>query len=911
MNMKKPSQILYLVVFLLLAAAVQASAQSVSGTVKDQNGDVVAGASVTVRGAQTRVSRTTITDRGGDFSFASLPVGDYKLTVAAKGFAIDERSVAVASAGVSGLSIALEVGESRVTVTAEVGQQANAADIPHAINVIQPEAILERATSVLAQAGEEEAGLNYQRTSPTIGAIVIRGLTGKNVVNFVDGVRYTNGAQRGGINTFFNLNEPTNLQSIEVLRGPAGAQYGSDSLAGTVNLVTKSPRFGSDTPEWHGEFTPVFSSADRGYGSSGLLSYGTRRFGGYVSLAGRKIGDIRTAGGNDTHSALVRFLGIPSNTLYDRSPGTGFNQYGGAVRMNYTPRDDQEIIFHYQRSQQDNGKRFDQMLGGDGNLIADLRNLMLDFGYIRYVKQGFAPFDNFSFTASYNSQREERVNQGGQGNPNGDITHQYERTSTYGASFFVDKKWGRNTMLIGADAYAEKLNSPAFIVNPVTNVVTLSRPRVPDEATFDSQGIFVQDQWEVIPDRFRVTGALRYSGMHYNVNSTDSPIVAGKRLWADDDLKTADLSGRIGAVVRASDHFRVAFNVARGFRYPSMTDLGTLGLTGDGFEVDHITAIALGGTIGTTASAAAVSTGIPVEKQRSEKSNSYDLAFRYQHKRFDTELTFFRLDIVDAITKQALILPQGAVGRSLGGELITSQNANGTVFVAATTVPVLVRTNFTEAKIWGVEYEAEAKLRRDLTLKGNYTYIKAADKDTGLPPNIEGGTPPPTAFVSLRYNHSRFWVEGYSTLADRQDRLSSLDLGDRRTGAGRSRAQIQNYFRRGACVNGLTSPGTTGCTSAGGILRATNETQAQVQNRLLPIGATINGVLVVNDNTVVPLYTYLPGYVTANVRGGITINDKAGFFWSVENIFDRAYRNPSWGIDGTGRSFNAQFRYRF
>ena len=224
--------------------------------------------------------------------------------------------------------------------------------------------------------------------------------------------------------------------------------------------------------------------------------------------------------------------------------------------------------------------------------------------------------------------------------------------------------------------------------------------------------------------------------MHYNVNSTESPIVAGKRLWADDDLKTADLSGRIGAVVRASDHFRVAFNVARGFRYPSMTDLGTLGLTGDGFEVDHITAIALGGTIGTTASAAAVSTGIPVEKQRSEKSNSYDLAFRYQHKRFDTELTFFRLDIVDAITKQALILPQGAVGRSLGGELITSQNANGTVFVAATTVPVLVRTNFTEAKIWGVEYEAEAKLRRDLTLKGNYTYIKAADKDTGLPPNI-------------------------------------------------------------------------------------------------------------------------------------------------------------------------------
>ncbi|MEQ1923199.1 MAG: hypothetical protein ABL952_11895 [Pyrinomonadaceae bacterium] len=109
----------------------------------------------------------------------------------------------------------------------------------------------------------------------------------------------------------------------------------------------------------------------------------------------------------------------------------------------------------------------------------------------------------------------------------------------------------------------------------------------------------------------------------------------------------------------------------------------------------------------------------------------------------------------------------------------------------------------------------------------------------------------------------------------------------------------------------MTTPGGSGCGSAGGILIATGETQAQVQNRLLPIGATINGVIVVNDNTVVPLYTYLPGYGVANVRGGFTINDHANIFWAFENILDQKYRNPSWGIDGTGRSFTAQFRYKF
>lgn len=899
------------VLLIVLAVSGQANGQNrLTGTVKDPNGDVVAGATVTIGSSRPRVSQTTTTDRDGAFSF-NLQAGNYTLSVLASGFATAEQTVNLTSSNTNNISVSLEIGESRSTVTAEIGQRLEKVNVPQAINIISPEAILERTTSVLAQAGEEEVGLNYQRTSPTIGAIVIRGLTGKNVVNFVDGVRYTNGSQRGGINTFFNLNEPTNLQSIEILRGPSSAQYGSDSLAGTVNLVTKSPAFGFVSPEFHSETTFGFSTADKGFGSSTLFSYGTKKFGGYVSFAGRKIGDVRTADGNDTHSAITRFLGLPSRTLYTRSPATGFQQYGGAIRLNYAPREDQQIIFHHQRSHQDDGKRFDQLLGGDGNLIADLRNLMLDFGYLRYVKQGFGWFDSASFTGSYNSQREERVNQGGQGNPVGDITHQHERTSTYGASFFLDKRFDNNTFLVGGDYYREHVNSPAYIANPVTNIVTISRPRIPDEARFNTGGAFVQDQWEAIPERLRITGALRYSGAKYTVKAADSPVVNGFRLFGDDNLTVGDFSGRIGAVVRLDGGFRLAFNYGRGFRYPNITDLGTLGLTGDGFEVDHITAGSLGGTIGTTAGSSAVSTGLPVAKQASEFANNYEGSLRYQHKRFESEFTVFRNDIVDAITKQALILPAGAVGQSLGGQPITSQTANGTVFVALSTAPVQVRANFTSAKIWGVEYEAEAKLRRDLIFKGNFTYIRAADKVTGLPPNIEGGTPPPTGFLSLRYNHSRFWIEGYTTLAGRQDRLSSLDLSDRRTGAPRSRAQIQNYFRRGACVNGLTTPGTTGCTSAGGTLKATGETQLQVQNRLLPIGATINGVLVVNDSTAVPLYTALPAYGLANIRGGIYINEKAGIFWAFENIFDQAYRNPSWGIDGTGRSFSVQVRYKF
>jgi hemoglobin/transferrin/lactoferrin receptor protein len=390
--------------------------------------------------------------------------------------------------------------------------------------------------------------------------------------------------------------------------------------------------------------------------------------------------------------------------------------------------------------------------------------------------------------------------------------------------------------------------------------------------------------------------------MKYRVAASDSPIVNNQRLWSDDRLLTAELSGRIGAVITAAKGLRFALNYGRGFRYPSMTDLGTLGLTGDGFEVDHITAGAFNGTIGTTAGADAISTGLPVEKQRSEISHNIDFSLRYENKRFDTELTVFRLDIVDAITKQALIMPPGAVGRFLGDQQITSQLPNGVVYVAASSTPVLVRANFTSSRSYGIEYEAEARLTKRLTFRGNYTYVHAEDKETGLPPNIEGGTPPPTGFLSIRYSWPRLWVEGYSTLADRQDRLSSLDLSDRRTGASRSRTQIENFFRRGACVRGLTQnpPGTCNANVNTYTLLATGENIAQVLTRVLGPGFPSS-----------PLFTHLPGYATANIRGGVTINDRTRFYLAFENILDQFYRNPSWGIDGPGRSITAQLRYSF
>jgi hemoglobin/transferrin/lactoferrin receptor protein len=344
-------------------------------------------------------------------------------------------------------------------------------------------------------------------------------------------------------------------------------------------------------------------------------------------------------------------------------------------------------------------------------------------------------------------------------------------------------------------------------------------------------------------------------------------------------------------------------HISRGFRTPHITDFGTLGLTGSGFEVAAPDVANLNATVGSTADRNAVSTGAAVTQLKPESSLSYDFGAHYKHKRIDADVVFFVNTIHNNIAKQTLILPSGAVGKTLGDQVITSQLANGAVFVAASSNPVLVRTNFENARYLGLEQMFEIKLTSALTLAQNFTYIHSEDLHTGLAPNIEGGTPAPQGWLRLRYQPltRRFWIEPYVHGALRNTQLSSLDLEDRRTGAFRSRNNIQNFFRNGATARGLIAAGTDGrFGTADDILRSTGETLLQVQNRVL--GAGVTGA---------PLFTAIPGFMTLNLRGGVKFNERHEMMLDFENLTDRNYRGISWGLDASGRGVSVRYGYRF
>ncbi len=837
--------------------------------------------------AQATVAATT-SEKDGRFSLEPEANANYVLIAVKEGFAETRTAVSVPVAAGAKLTIRLQVAPVRteVTVNAETGSAANVDSVTQPVTLIGREQ-LAGGTIEFSEAADGQAGVHQLRTSPTLGAFFVRGLTGKNVAVFRDGVRYTTSAQRGGISTFLNLLNPEGMDTVEVLRGPNSAQYGSDSLGGTVTVNSRTAELREAGSAWRGQLGMVYQSAAHAFGTDGAVDYSSPRAGIHADLLGRRSNTLRSGGGLDSHAAVTRFFGLPSTVFGERLPDTGFTTYGGTLHAQVRSGRHSQWIGHYERSQQDGGKRYDQLLGGDGNLIADLRNLMLDFGYLRYQTFAAGPFDQISVSGSYNAQREERVNQGGQGNPNGGVTHQYEKTRAAGLQFFAARKWQRLDWLLGGEGYREGVTSPSFTANPVSGAVAIVRPRIPNGARYWQHGLYTQAAWQPTrSDRIRLSGALRFGGASYQSKN-------GGTLSPPDSLSANAFSGRFGGVVRPVEAAALYASYSRGFRAPNITDLGTLGLQGNGvYEAAVADLAGRGALIGDRADDLAVSTGLPVERLRPEYTDNIDYGVRIRASRFETEFGGFWMRLDNTIISQTLILPQGAVGQPLGEQSIIRQLPSGAVFVAAATSPVLVRANFSGAELRGFEHTLRVRLTDSWALSENVTAIHAEDTRTGLPPDIEPGVPPLTFHPSLSYRPAsrRYWFEVYGSIAARQDRLSSLALSDRRIGNPRSRSNIQSFFNNGARVRGLV---------ANGVLVPTGETLAQVQNRVL---GTLNSA---------PQFTAIPGYGWFGVRGGLSFNARTDLYADFSNIADKNYRGIGWGIDGPGRGVVIRLRRRF
>src|SRR5215213_2811252 len=233
----------------LAVGQTQITTGVIEGSVVDQAGAVVPGASVEVKNLGTNLVKTLMTSEDGRFVFLQLPPGDYSLTVSKQGFStlVQERFPLTVGQAIS-LDLSMKVSdvEERVTVSA----------IP-TIDTIKTESsttLNERAVNNLPVLGRKFEDL----LTLTPGVSVVQGPDGdeitfagqRGVFNNIslDGGDYMNGffgEQSGGQRAAIDI-PLESVQEFQVVATGASAEFGR-TAGGVINVITKS-----GTNEFHG-----------------------------------------------------------------------------------------------------------------------------------------------------------------------------------------------------------------------------------------------------------------------------------------------------------------------------------------------------------------------------------------------------------------------------------------------------------------------------------------------------------------------------------------------------------------------------------------------------------------------------------------------------------------------------------
>ncbi|MEN9791444.1 MAG: hypothetical protein RLZZ63_1102 [Gemmatimonadota bacterium] len=239
---------------LLLVGAplgAQQTAGTITGKVVDENGAPIAGASVGAAGA----SAGAITRNDGTYRF-TVRQGRYLVRVRLVGYTSGADSVTVTAGQTSTLDFKLAKAAGQLSAVAIVGSRAGertVLDAPAPIDVLSP--------TDLAATGRVEVAQMIQMLAPsfnfpraTIGdgtdhsrPATLRGLGADQVLVLVNGKRRHTSALvnvngtigRGQAAVDLNAIPAAMIDRIEILRDGAAAQYGSDAIAGVINIILK------------------------------------------------------------------------------------------------------------------------------------------------------------------------------------------------------------------------------------------------------------------------------------------------------------------------------------------------------------------------------------------------------------------------------------------------------------------------------------------------------------------------------------------------------------------------------------------------------------------------------------------------------------------------------------------------
>ncbi|MBS1781268.1 MAG: TonB-dependent receptor [Bacteroidetes bacterium] len=533
------------------------------GTVTDVNKAPLIGATVAI----PDLKLGTVTDEKGNYSLSALPKGRFLVQVKMLGFETITRTVDISNQVEQNFTLKesiIEKNEVVVTGTSMATEQRRSVT---PIQMVRMQELRQNAFTNVVDAIAKLPGISQVSTGPAISKPVIRGLGYNRVITLNDGVRQE--GQQWGDEHGIEIDD-YNVSRIEVLKGPASLAYGSDALAGVINIVSDEPlpqgkiqgnvianyQTNSGLGALHGDLGGNINGISWNAYATGKQSHDYHNaYDGYV---------FDTRFHNLNYGATI---GINKKWGYSRLSYTSFGQTLGLAegeRDSATGKFIKTVnnggVAEEQLVTDEDGKSYARVLPSQR---IDHHKLVLNNNF--YLNNG----SRIGVILGY--QQNSRKEFGDVLNPDEPGLHFQLRTYTYDVKYFYPV-WNGWQVTTGVNGMAQN--------NANKGIEFL----IPDYNLFDV-GLYTiaKKEWK----QWAISGGLRYNYRTLTVkslylDSTDKKVEqlmpGGFEQFTPFTRNFSNLVGSIGTSYAASKQVTFKFNIATGFRSPNAAELAANGV---------------------------------------------------------------------------------------------------------------------------------------------------------------------------------------------------------------------------------------------------------------------------------------------------------------------------------------------
>ncbi len=549
--------LLLLNAFMLLTSAAIAQQFTLTGKVFDKaTGKTLAGASVYL----PEIKKGTIANKEGVFTI-NIEQGSHVLEISYIGYATDVQNIQLQKNTTQDFYLNSSVLEGGNVIVTSFLRATSTRRTPTPVTIIKKDELFLGVSSNLIDALSKVPGVSQISTGPAISKPVIRGLGYNRVVVMNDGIRQE--GQQWGDEHGIEIDE-YNVSRTEVLKLPASLIYGSDALAGVINIISNVP---VSEGVIKGNVYSNYQTNNRMMGNHFDLAGNKKGFIWGINYSAKNAGDYKNKyDGNVFNSRFLErngggYVGIEKNWGYSQLSFSNFYQHLGIVEGDRA--DGGQFIM----LKDVKGIAKEMIVGSEESKSFSPNAPMQKIQHTKYTLDNNIKLGSDRLKATFGLQRNQRMEFGNVLDLNEKELYFDLNTFNYSIQYLkAEKNNWKNT----------------FGINGMrqTNTNRGEEALVPDYTSFDI-GAFYYTQKRT--DKTSWSGGLRYDQKYMNyidpAQFVCPPDMACIALYnpVESNKQFNNISGAIGIEHDISAQLTLKLNISRGLRAPSMAELASYG----------------------------------------------------------------------------------------------------------------------------------------------------------------------------------------------------------------------------------------------------------------------------------------------------------------------------------------------